>query len=195
MIQTNGTEQTTWETAVSGLLTKTFSHFAPESNGGILEEVVCEPSEACNDNEILFKGLVSSWLSFTALIVPSVYDTILAKLQTSAKAAALSCTGHNNNTCGVRWYKSEYDGWIGMEEEISATNIFVANLIAFTKAAPVTSTTGGNSSSDATAGQNDTSSVKTTTKVTSGDRAGAGILTVLFVAGWVGIMGWTVFGG
>ncbi|KAJ5557056.1 hypothetical protein N7513_002648 [Penicillium frequentans] len=192
---TNGTEQTTWETAVSGLLTKTFTHFAPDSNGGILEEVVCEPSEACNDNEILFKGLVSSWLSFTALIVPSLYDTILPKLQTSAAAAALSCTGHNNNTCGVRWYKSEYDGWIGMEEEISATNIFVANLIAFSNAAPVTSTTGGNSTSDATAGQNDTSTVKTTTKVTSGDRAGAGILTVLFVAGWVGIMGWTVFGG
>ncbi|KAJ5663223.1 Mannan endo-1-6-alpha-mannosidase DCW1 [Penicillium longicatenatum] len=192
---TNGTEQATWEAAVNGLLTKTFGHFAPESNGGILEEVVCEPSEACNDNEILFKGLVSSWLSFTALIVPSLYDTILPKLQTSGKAAALSCTGHNNNTCGVRWYQSNYDGWIGMEEEISATNIFVANLIAFTQAAPVTSTTGGNSTSDTTAGQNDTSSVKTTTKVTSGDRAGAGILTVLFVGGWVGIMGWTVFGG
>lgn len=195
LIQTNGTEQTTWETAVSGLLTKTFTHFAPDSNGGILEEVVCEPSEACNNNEILFKGLVSSWLSFTALIVPSLYDTILPKLQTSGTAAALSCTGHNNNTCGVRWYKSEYDGWIGMEEQISATNIFVANMIAFSNAAPVTSTTGGNSTSDATAGQNDTSSVKTTTKVTSGDRAGAGILTVLFVAGWVGIMGWTVLGG
>lgn len=176
-------------------MTETFAHFAPESNGGILEEVVCEPSEACNDNEILFKGLVSSWLSFTALMVPSQYDTILAKLQTSAKAAALSCTGHDNNTCGVRWYMSEYDGWIGMEEEISANNIFVANMIAFTQKAPVTSTTGGNSTSDTTAGQNDTSSVQPTTKVTSGDRAGAGILTVLFVGGWVGIMGWTVFGG
>lgn len=181
---------------MNGLMNKTFEQFFPESNGGIFEEVTCEPAENCNDNEILFKGLVSSWLSFTALLVPSTFDTILPKLQTSAKAAALSCTGHKNNTCGVRWYKSEYDGWIGMEEEISATDIFVANMINFGGSAPVTSTTGGNSTSNPTAGENDTSSdTETSTPITTGERAGAGILTVVFVAGWVGLMGWTVLGG
>ncbi|KAJ5583994.1 uncharacterized protein N7459_003794 [Penicillium hispanicum] len=191
---TNGTEQATWATAVSGLLNQTFTHFAPK---GILEEIECEPSESCNDNEILFKGLVSSWLSFTALLVPSTFDTILPKLQTSAQAAAKSCTGHNNNTCGVQWYKSQYDGWIGMEEEISATNIFVANMIKFVNTAPVTSTSGGNSTSDPTAGENDTSSSTTPRQhsITTGDRAGAGILTVVFVLGWVGLVSWTVFGG
>jgi mannan endo-1,6-alpha-mannosidase len=175
---------------------RTLNKFAPDSNGGILEEIVCEPTEICNDNEILFKGLVSSWLSFTALLAPFTYDTILPKLQTSAEAAAKSCTGHDNNTCGVRWYKSEYDGWIGMEEQISATNIFVANLISFSNAAPVTSTTGGNSSSDPTAGQNTTdSSTSTESTITTADKAGAGILVVIFVLGWVGLMGWTVLGG
>lgn len=177
-------------------MNKTFDHFFPDSNGGIFEEVVCEPSESCNDNEILFKGLVSSWLSFTALLVPSTYSTILPYLQTSAKAAALSCTGHSNNTCGVRWYQSTYDGWIGMEEQISATNLFVANMIQFNTSGPVTATTGGNSTSNPTQGENDTSS--STTKqstITTGDRAGAGILTVVFVVGWVGLMSFTVLGG
>jgi mannan endo-1,6-alpha-mannosidase len=166
------------------------------THGGIFEEVVCEPSESCNDNEILFKGLVSSWLSFTALLVPSTFSTILPYLQNSAKAAALSCTGHNNNTCGVRWYQSKYDGWIGMEEQISATNLFVANMIQFNASGPVTATTGGNSTSNPTQGENDTSS--TTTKqstITTGDKAGAGILTVVFVVGWVGLMSFTVLGG
>ena len=177
-------------------MNQTFDHFFPESNGGIFEEVVCEPSEVCNDNEILFKGLVSSWLAFTALLVPSTYDTILAKLQTSATAAALSCTGHDNNTCGISWYKSEYDGWIGMEEEISASNIFLANMIPYVSKSPITSSTGGNSTSNPTAGENDTSSDTTsTTTISTGDRAGAGILTVIFITAWVALMGWTVLGG
>ncbi|KAJ5681603.1 Mannan endo-1-6-alpha-mannosidase DCW1 [Penicillium maclennaniae] len=196
LYQTNGTEQATWKTAVSGLLNQTLDKFAPASNGGILEEIVCEPSEVCNNNEVLFKGLVSGWLSFTALVAPFTFDTILPKLQTSAQAAAKSCTGHNNNTCGVRWYQSNYDGWIGMEEQISATNIFVANLINFETSAPVTSTTGGNSTGNPTAGTNDThSSTDNLPTITTADKAGAGILAVVFVIGWVGLMGWTVMGG
>ena len=177
------------------MLQKAFDNFLTDD---ILEEKVCEPSEGCNDNEILFKGLISSWLSFTAILVPSTYETILPVLQASAKAAAKSCTGHNNNTCGVRWYQSSYDGWIGMEEQISATNLFVANMIAFnSSAAPVTSTTGGNSSSNPTAGEDDDEddSVNSTeSPIETADRVGAIILTIVFVGGWVAIMGWTVIG-
>ncbi|KAJ6115459.1 Mannan endo-1-6-alpha-mannosidase DCW1 [Penicillium sp. IBT 16267x] len=190
---TNGSS--VWLEAVDGLLNKTFENFLTDD---ILEEKLCEPTEVCNDNEILFKGLVSSWLSFTALLVPSTYDTILPILQTSAQAAAKSCTGHGNNTCGVRWYQSTYDGWIGMEEEISATNIFVANLIAFQSSAPsapITATTGGNSTSDPTAGENDTSTITIESGITTADKAGAGILTVVFVSAWVGLMTWTILGG
>lgn len=191
--QTNGSSY--WLGAVDGLVNQTFDKFFPDSNGGIFEEVTCEPSEVCNNNEILFKGLVSSWLSFTAILVPSTFSTILPKLQTSAEAAAKSCTGHNNNTCGVRWYKSEYDGWIGMEEQISATDVFVANLINFNRSGPVTSTTGGNSTSNLNAGENDTTSSTTQSSITTADQAGAGILTVIFVVGWVGLMSWAVLGG
>jgi mannan endo-1,6-alpha-mannosidase len=175
-------------------LNATFNNFF--LTGGIIEDYYCEPAETCNNNEILFKGLTSSWLALTALLVPSKFDSILAKLQTSGQAAAASCTGHNNGTCGVQWYKSTWDGWMGMEEQISATKVFTANLINFNTTAPVTSTTGGNSTSNPTAGEDDTdgsNQMRTTT--TTADKAGAGIVTAIFVAGWIGLMSFMMLGG
>lgn len=94
-----------------------------------MSEVLCEPNEVCNDNKILFKGLVSGWLAFVALLVPSTYDEILPKLQASAQGAAASCSGMSNNTCGVRWHESKWDGWVGMEEQISATDVLSSVLV------------------------------------------------------------------
>ncbi|KAJ5960787.1 uncharacterized protein N7479_007937 [Penicillium vulpinum] len=191
---TNGTTQSQWLTAVNGLLNATFDNFF--LTGGIIEDYYCESTETCNNNEILFKGLTSSWLALTALLVPSTFDSIVAKLQTSGQAAAASCTGNNNGTCGVQWYKSTWDGWMGMEEQISVTNIFTANLINFNKPAPVTSTTGGNSTSNPTAGETDSdASNPKMNAVTTGDKAGAGIVTAVFLAGWIGLMSFMMFGG
>lgn len=178
-------------------MTQTFDHFFPQSNGGIFEEVTCEPREICNRNEVLFKGLVSSWLSFTALLVPSTYNTILPKLQTSATAAAASCTGYNNNTCGVRWYQSKWDGWIGMEEEISAADVFVSIMLPFINhpiKAPVTAATGGNSTGNPTAGLGGQNPMNHLAAITTGDRAGAGILTAILVIGWCSLIGWMILG-
>lgn len=162
-----------------------------------MEDITCEPREICNNNEILFKGLFSSWLAYTALLVPSTYERILPKLETSIQAAAKSCTGHNNNTCGVRWYMSKWDGWTGMEEQISASNIFSSYLIKYEHGGkgPVTSTTGGNSTSDPNAGAESADDKNKPKPITTGDKAGAGILTVLFVAGWAGLMGFMFIGG
>ncbi|KAJ5579500.1 uncharacterized protein N7459_005485 [Penicillium hispanicum] len=193
----NYTTDHMWLDAVNGLLQKSFQTFYPHN--GVLEDISCEPWERCNDNEILFKGLVSSWLSSVALLVPSTFNEILPKLQTSATAAAKSCTGNNNNTCGVRWYESKWDGWTGMEEQISASNVFSVSLVKWANwdnAAPVTSTTGGNSSSNANAGEGDDSGQKDKPKpITAGDKAGAGILTAIFVAGWVGLLVFMFVGG
>ncbi|KAJ6004162.1 hypothetical protein N7522_005807 [Penicillium canescens] len=192
---TNGDD--IWLTRVNGLLTKMSKTFFITDN--VLQDVTCEPIEKCNNNEILFKGLVSSWLAFTALLVPSTYDTIKPKLQSSARAAAKSCSGKGNNTCGVRWYKSEWDGWQGMEEEISASNIFLANMINFDNGGdtgPVTADTGGNSTSNPNAGEGgDDSSSHSFAPISTGDKAGASILTLIFVFGWVGAMGFMLLGG
>lgn len=166
---------------MNGLLNVTLDKFFPTKYGGeIMSEITCEPKEVCNNNEIIFKGLLSMWLAFTALIVPSTYDSILPKLQGSAVAAAKACTGHNNNTCGVRWYTEKWDGWSGLEEQMSVTSILAANLISMEgDMAPVTATTGGNSSSDPSAGsgsKDDGGTVET--EITTGDRVGAVFVTI-----------------
>ncbi|KAJ9349268.1 CAZyme family GH76 [Paecilomyces variotii] len=190
---TNGTEK--WEKAVNGLLGVTLNTFFPTQYGGnIMSEILCEPTEICNANEILFKGLTAAWLAFTSVLVPSTYDQILPKLQGSAEAAAASCSGNNNNSCGVRWYTKAWDGWTGIEEQISGTNIFVANLVAANRTRPVTATTGGNSTSDPTAGQDDHSTSTQLAAITTGDKVGAGFLTAGFVTSWIGLLVWMVIG-
>ncbi|OJJ42769.1 hypothetical protein ASPZODRAFT_136911 [Penicilliopsis zonata CBS 506.65] len=193
---TNGT--TKWLDAVEGLLNVTLEKFFPAKHGGeIMSEILCEPTEVCNDNEIIFKGLLSGWLMLTAYLVPSTYDTILPKLQGSAKGAAGSCSGYSNDTCGVRWWNSSWDGWIGLEEQMSATSIFFANMLPFldsSTAAPVTSTTGGNSTSDPSAGTTDTTDDDTTTSaITTGDKVGAAFLTSGLIGAWVVMIAWMLF--
>ena len=83
-----------------------------------------------------------------------------------------------------------------MEQEISAANVFLANLMYFGgSSGPVTSDTGGSSTSDPNAGTESGNSDKKPAKpITTGDKAGAGILTAIFVAGWAGSMVWLLTG-
>jgi mannan endo-1,6-alpha-mannosidase len=80
-----------------------------------------------------------------------------------------------------------------MEAEISASNAFSVQMLPWINGTeygpPVTSTTGGNSSSNVDAGENeDAGNGKSSSKpITTGDKAGAGILTVIFVGGLVGM--------
>lgn len=164
-----------------------------------MSEPTCEVKENCDNNNILFKGLTSTWFAFTGLLVPELYDLVLPKLQVSAVGAGKNCDGHGNNSCGVRWYGGKWDSWSGMEEQISVSQLFSATLVKFVDkgtAGPVTHDTGGNSTSNLNAGQGSGShSNPTTTPITNGDRAGAGILTAVFVAGWAGMLAFVLVGG
>lgn len=168
----------------------TIDTFFPSRYNGVMSETLCEPTEACNNNEILFKGMTAMWMAFVSVLVPSTSDTILPKLQSSAQAAAKSCTGNGNNTCGVRWYTGSWDGWSGLEEQLIATAVFASTLIT-EKDTPVTSTTGGNSSSDPSSGTGDQDD-HGPRAITTADQAGAGIVTVVFTLSWVGLLAWLV---
>lgn len=185
-----------WLRALNGLIDRLFKTFFIHNN--VIEDVTCEPREICNNNEILFKGLVVSWLSYTTLLVPSTAGKIMPMLESSAKACAASCTGNGNNTCGVRWYQSKWDGWTGMEEQISASQMFSAMLVKYAKGkdvGPVTENTGGTSNGNVNAGMGDGSGQENTLPpITTGDKAGAGILTVAFVGGWIGLMVFMLMG-
>ncbi|KAJ5862118.1 hypothetical protein N7455_006186 [Penicillium solitum] len=193
LVTTSGRTTTTgdeiWLTRVNGLLTKTFDTFI---HNNIISEVTCEPTKQCNVNEIMFKGLFSSWLAFTALLVPSTYDKIMPKLQSSVKRRRRILHRPRD-----RWYMSQYDGWTGMEEEIAMSNIYLANMIQFEGlAGPVTSRTGDNSTSNVNAGK------VTKTRITRRRsrllqviyQTGAGLVTFIFVAGWAGGTAWIIIG-
>ncbi|OJJ07435.1 hypothetical protein ASPVEDRAFT_142365 [Aspergillus versicolor CBS 583.65] len=192
----NFTEKAEWKEAVDNLLEKVLKQFFPQKMGGgqIFSEFLCEPSGLCNFNEILFKGVVSHWLTLVALIVPETYDKIFPKLQTSAQAAAKACSGSGNNTCGIKWYTQKWDGSIGMEQQIIATDILGSVLVSEKKNPPLNTNTGGNSKSNPNAGGEETENPAELKPITAGDRAGASILTILFVGGWGGMIAWMVLG-
>lgn len=150
----------------------------------------------CDNNQILFKGYVTSWMALTGLLLPEAHDKIKPNLKGSAISLAESCDGMGNNTCGVRWWPEKWDGWNGMEEEISATCGFSSNLLLQNGKSPVTTFTGGNSTSNPNAGSGgENMDGDLLEPITTGDKAGAGILTALFIPGWVALMAWMVLGG
>ncbi|CAL5872721.1 uncharacterized protein PFLUO_LOCUS6988 [Penicillium psychrofluorescens] len=196
---TTGAEQEQWATAVYGLANKTLETFFLEQYNYVMFELSCDGFiKTCFDsNNFLMKGWTTSWLALTATLVPQTYSQILPKLQASAGGAAKACSGSTlgGNECGESWVTGSFDGRAGMEPEISAGNCFAANLIAFNNNianGPLTQTTGGNSKGNPNAGKNGNNGGTTLRPITTGDRAGAGILTVGFVAGWVALMAWLV---
>jgi mannan endo-1,6-alpha-mannosidase len=162
--------------------------FFPEKYGyNIMEEVSCEPIATCDRNMKTYKGFLSWWLVYTAQLVPHSIDQILPKLRASAEAAAKTCSGGNSgNGCSVEWVLQKFSGTTGMEEDMAALGVFSANLFTFIdNKVPLSSSTGGTSKSDPSAGTSDTSSSfrpEVIRPITTADRASGGILTALLVS-------------
>jgi len=170
--------------------------FFPSKYGGnIMSEVSCEVNQLCNYDQPSFKAYLSSWMAFTTQMVPWTHDKILPKLQGSAVGAAKQCSGAplSGNTCGRRWWQSTWDGEQGVGEEMSALSVFGSNLIPLVKA-PVTGKTGGTSKSDPGAGtQTDSQPIPgDLTTVTTKDKAGAIVLTILVCSMVVGGTWWLI---
>jgi mannan endo-1,6-alpha-mannosidase len=162
-----------------------------------MAEISCELDENCDRNQSCFKAFFSTWLAFMTTLVPFTTEQVMAKLRTSAQGAAKQCTGGTNGQqCGRRWYQSTWDGTQGLEQQMSALGIFSASLVD-DQQAPLTSTTGGTSKSNPGAGtdNSDDDDVPKLRPIGTSDQAGAGIVTVMFVAGWVLAVTWMIRGG
>ncbi|KAJ5502579.1 Six-hairpin glycosidase [Penicillium fimorum] len=198
---TNGTE-TKWKEGVEGLI-KTSQQFYPTTGfngagGQILSDITCEPLGNCDRNQITFKSYFSNWLGVLTTIVPGTYDLIFPQLRTSAQAAAKQCSGGDDgDLCGIRWYKQAvWDGSKGLEQQMAVLGVLSANILPFTNKAPLTAESGGTSKSNPNAGTNSSDSkVPVLNTIGTGDRAGAGILTVIFVSGWAIAVTWMIRGG
>lgn len=173
--------------------------------GTILVDITCEPIGKCDRNQITFKAYYSTWLAFMTTIVPTTYDLVMPRMLTSAVAAAKTCTGSGadtgtgpaidtNTACGIQWYTQAFD-YAGLEQQMAVLGGLNAALVQFKGQPPFAANTGGISKGNPSAGTNSSTEIPQLDNVTTGDRAGAGILTVVFVAGWSVGLWWMVKGG
>lgn len=189
-IQTNGAEK--WKYRLDNLLNATLNTFFP---GNIAYEIACEDHDTCTTDMFSFKGYVHRWLSVTAKLAPHTADTILPVLATSAQAAIKQCTGGDNGrTCGFRWKSGVFDGKIGVGQQMNVLAA-VSSLLMEKTPAPVTAKTGGTSKGNSDAGTGGDGKYLSDNKpLSTGEKAGAGILTFLVLAGACGMFGWMSFG-
>lgn len=166
------------------------SRFFFYENTQIMYEIACEQKGNCNVDQQSFKAYISRWMAGTAKVAPWTYDTIMPYLRASAQGAATSCTGGDRGiTCGTKWYIGEWDGTNGVGQQMNALEVFQSNLID-TVPPPLSNDTGGTSRGNPSAGTgggigggvSGSGPGGIESDISTGDKAGAGILTTLVVA-------------
>ncbi|KAJ8098914.1 glycoside hydrolase [Lipomyces tetrasporus] len=163
--------------------------FFDDDRGGVMFEVACERVQKCNTDQQSFKAYLSRFMGLTAILAPWTYDTIYAHLvNTTVNGITQSCTGGRDGvTCGTSWLVEGWDNTWGLGQQMSALET-VQNLLINQVPAPYTATTGG-SSPGGNGGRRQTGYV-TTGIVSTGDRAGAGILTSIVLLMMLGAAWW-----
>nr|POF05887.1 mannan endo-1,6-alpha-mannosidase dcw1 [Quercus suber] len=153
----------------------------------------CEESVGCNTDQLSFKAYLSRWMAASIKVAPFVEPMFTPQLQTSAVAAAKSCSGGTDGvTCGTRWNVNAFDGLIGVGQQMCALEVIQGMLID-TAIGPVTNFTGGISVGDPSAGSGDDNvAIRPLRPITTADRAGAGILTAMILSGWLGCAYWMI---
>jgi len=149
-----------------------------------MKEVACEDDGQCDVDQRSFKAYLARWMGYTAIIAPWTRDIIDPLLRTSAQAAVAQCNaGVNQTSCGLKWTNNGVnDGNLGVGQQMAVMEV-VQNLLYVTKEGPVTEKSGGISTSDPNAGSSAPVKAITFTPITTGDKAGATILTLLVLVG------------
>jgi hypothetical protein len=143
-------------------------------------EVACEPQMNCDTDQQSFKAYLSRWMAASTKLAPFVSDLVSTYLSTSAQAAAKSCSGGTDGvTCGTKWTTGSWDNTWGVGQQMNALEV-IQGLLIDSVPGPVSDATGGTSKGNPSAGTGgDTSPGAPQGQITTGDRAGAGILTAL----------------
>jgi mannan endo-1,6-alpha-mannosidase len=176
----------TWRERVDGLLNGSLIFFTGENANNIMAEVACEPVGLCDLDQQSFKAYLSRWMAATTKWAPWTYDRVKPLLEASALAAVETCTGGDNGRmCGLKWSERKWDGTVGVGQQMAAMEVVLANIIRDSRP-PVTEGDGGTSVGDPGAGGEDLGrKTPAFRRVSSAERAGAYILTVLAVVGVV----------
>lgn len=187
--QTNGSQ--TWRTRVDELTKATLRDFFPNDTAF---EMPCEGRRgSCTADMLSFKGYVHRWLSVVSQVAPFTRDDILPVLRTSATAAVAQCTGgETGRKCGFYWSSGQFvdpstDRTSGAGEQMSVLAA-VSSLLIEDADPPATNKTGGISKGNPNAGSE--GGPREHGSITTGDRAGAGILTMILLGSALGMWGW-----
>jgi mannan endo-1,6-alpha-mannosidase len=180
-----------WQERVDGVLNGTdVFFFSDNGSDPVMFEVACEGVGLCDTDQQSFKAYLSRWMAATTKWAPWTYDRIKSVLSSSAVAAATQCVGGSNGRmCGLKWANNSgaWDGTTGVGQQMAAMEVVLANMIQQADT-PVTNSTGGTSVGNAGGGGSDigrTSPVGSMVfaPLTTGDRAGAIICTIVICAG------------
>lgn len=184
-LQTDGSD--VWKDRLQALLDATIKVFFPKN---IAYEVACESIMTCTTDMLSFKGYVHRWMATTTQLAPFTYDQIMAVLKDSTTAAINQCTGGSSGReCGFQWYSGSFDNSVGAGQQMNVLGA-VSSLLIDHVDSPVTNSTGGTSVGNNNAGASSDNFRGSKTKATTGDKAGASILTILILATAVGTWGW-----
>ncbi|USP80220.1 glycoside hydrolase family 76 protein [Curvularia clavata] len=187
----NATQAAYWKERVEGIIDGLGVFFNPEGAQDVMFEVACERNGLCDHDQRSFKAYLSRWMGYTMLTAPWTREKLLPKLRTSAQAAAKQC-GPGKGGCGLRWWRNGVnDGQVGVGEQMSALEV-MQNLLIDQVAGPVGLETGGISKNDPTAGTDTGGFEVKHNAITTGDRAGAAILTILVVSMLFGGSWWMI---
>ncbi|KAK5632677.1 hypothetical protein RRF57_008391 [Xylaria bambusicola] len=184
----NVTESDEWKERVEGMTKGIIRVFFAQD--GVAFEPSCEPPPgSCNSDMESYRGYMHRWMANTIQMAPFLRDTILPVLKTSAAAGVKQCTGGGNGRmCGFHWTSGQYDGQLSASLEMNVLGALTA-LMMPDVAPPLTNTTGGTSKGDPDAGQTKTE-LPTFSPITTGDKAGASILTILIITGALSAFAW-----
>ncbi|KAF2273348.1 mannan endo-1,6-alpha-mannosidase [Westerdykella ornata] len=192
LTQSDPSRERLWRERLAGVI-KSIDIFFHREVKDVMVEVACEFNNKCNNDQRSFKAYLSRWMGYTMQVAPWTVGDLMPKLRTSAVAAAKQCNAEGEaQTCGLRWYTNgQNDGSFGPGEQMSAMEVF-QNLLIKEVPGPVTLNNGGISKSNPEAGSEEQHLPTNLDDVTTGDKAGAGILTTVVLVGILGGAWWMV---
>ncbi|OTA54658.1 glycoside hydrolase family 76 protein [Hypoxylon sp. EC38] len=185
----NAADVEMWRERVDGILNSTeeIFFFGNETSNRVMIEIACEPVNLCDTDQLSFKAYLSRWMAATTKWAPWTFDRIKTLLSNSAVAAARQCMGGDNHRmCGLKWANNsgQWDGTTGVGQQMASMEVVLATMIQEADP-PVTNGTGGTSVGNPSAGGSDDGRVDPVGRfygpITTGDRAGAGICTVIIL--------------
>lgn len=142
----NGTTASTWRTRTESLINASIpTFFSPYANAtDILYEPACETIQTCNYDQRSFKAYLARFFWASTKVAAFTIPLISQVLETSAIAAANTCTGQNiaatdgtiyDNACGAKWYVGGFDGSVGPGQQLSVLEM-VQGLLTNVTSAP-----------------------------------------------------------